>query len=122
MSKARGCGATELERRALHVKHHDLHRSVVAVLLVAVSLLSFSRGAVAQTDESVAEFVSLLESSARATRSMDNRGRCRDMFTRILDMDAVMRGVASDFWARMNATQRSAFRSALDSRLLGECA
>jgi ABC-type transporter MlaC component len=76
----------------------------------------------AKAEDPTAEFVGILEASSRATRSQDGRGRCRDLMHRVMDMDAVTSAVAVEFWSRMNGPQRTAFRAALDARMVDECA
>jgi len=95
---------------------------VVIACSLALAFPSESR-----SDPVVEGFVSDLSQGMQAIRAqMDapethRLERCRALMNRMLELDAMARSVASGIWEKMQASQRTAFRAAFETRMAANC-
>jgi ABC-type transporter MlaC component len=85
--------------------------------------------AAAQSDASIAEFISYFDKSIQTIRAEapdgDERTRekCKALLDRVLDLDTITRHAAGEkTWSAMTPAQRSSFRAGVDTRVSTECA
>ena len=98
---------------------HSLHRAGVLIIgiLVALGAGGLARG---QDSAAIDEFVTLLNEQMRA--SGGGIAACRGLAERILDLPAMGRAAIGERWAAMTPSQRTAYGTAFDQRVLVKCA
>jgi ABC-type transporter MlaC component len=94
----------------------------VASVGFLISILGFSVPATAQSDAGISEFVAYLDSSVRAVQNRAGaQSRCRDLMSRLMDVDLMARAAVKDAWNHMSPQQRTSYRAAFQDKMVSEC-
>jgi ABC-type transporter MlaC component len=99
---------------------------MLSVIAIAASALIAAVPARAQ-DEEVDDFVATLDAIVQSIDAQDDDGtareiaRCRELVSRILEIETMARIAIGVTWERMSTQQKAAYRGAFETRMASLC-